>query len=92
MTLQALSLPPVNQASSCPLMYPMGYQVVEDVSSLEKKRCVTFVGSGPIWPMFYRSFCMVWCQNKVQAPWCPVEQEIGCVILHTLAGQVGLGV
>ena len=39
LAVQALSLPPVNQASSCPLMYPMAYQVVEDVSSLEKKVC-----------------------------------------------------
>ena len=67
----------------------MGYQVVENVSSL-KNRCVTFVESAPIWPMFYVSFCMVWCQNKVQAPWCQVENEIGSVILHTLAGQVGI--
>ena len=72
-------------------MYPMGYQVVADVSSL-KNRCVTFVDSGPSWPMFYGSFCMVWCQNKVQAPGCQVENEIGCVILPTLAGQLGLGV
>ena len=32
----------------------MGYQVVENVSSL-KNRCVTFVDSGPIWPLFYGS-------------------------------------
>ena len=69
----------------------MGYQVVENVGSL-KNRCVTFVGSGSIWPMFYGSFCMVWCQNRVQAPWCQVENGIGCVILPTLAGQVGSGV
>ena len=69
----------------------MGYQVVENVGSL-KNRCVTFVGSGSIWPMFYVSFCMGWCQNRVQAPWCQVENEFGCVILPTLASQVGLGV
>ena len=69
----------------------MGYQVVENVGIL-KNRCVTFVESGSFWPMFYGSFCMVWCQNKVQAPGCQVENEVGCVILPTLAGQVGLGV
>ena len=69
----------------------MGYQVVEKVGIL-KNRCVTFVESCSFWPMLYGSFCMVWCQKKVQAPGCQVENEVGCVILPTLAGQVGLGV
>ena len=69
----------------------MACQVVEHVGIL-KNRCVTFCESGSTWPMIYGPSCMVRCQKRAQALGGQVENEIGSVILPTLAGQVGLGV
>ena len=69
----------------------MACQVVEHVGLLTN-RCVTVCESGSTWPMINGPSCMVRCQKRAQAPGGQVEHEIGCVILPTLAGQVGLGV